>query len=107
MQKLTNYFSSLKWHMKLGGGITCLAMAHQFPKVTKMVKIAKNGHLTLFLPYINGHGGGYKLILYDTKSVPRPYIYGPLQKKWPKHKFQGIWSQPTHPRPNSALRVMP
>ena len=107
MQKLTNYFSSLQWYMKLGGGITGLAMAHQFPKVTKLAKIAKSGHLTLFLPYINGHVGGYKLNFIFYKKCPQTLYYGPVQKKWPKKKFQGIWYQTTHPRLNSALWVTP
>ena len=39
MQKLTGYPSSLYWYVKLGGGISGLAVAIHFPKVAKSARM--------------------------------------------------------------------
>ena len=78
-QKLTNYPSYLWWYVKLGGGLTDLALTCHYPTVTKrakLVKMAKKCHLTLFLPYRNGHCGGYTLNLRCYKKCSKTLYYG-------------------------------
>ena len=44
------------WYYRFSCGVS-------IPQIDKLIKIAKNGHLTPFLCYKNGQGGEYKLNL--------------------------------------------